>query len=200
MDFTALDFETADELTPCELGVCVVRKGKIVETRSWLIKPDCYPYMNPWHQNVHGISSRELDKAPYFDTVWAEAGPYLSDSLLVAHNARFDMTVLRETLCRHGMPIPSVDYLCSVRLSRRMWPEMENHRLDALCRRFGIVFRHHRAGEDAEACARVMLQIAEEIQTRKSVPVRQLSLDIFRPDGMSVREVARELKIKPLKM
>lgn len=200
MNFTAIDFETADELIPCELGICVVRNGIITETRSWLIKPSCYPYMNRWHENIHGISSRDLADAPYFDTVWPEIEPYLAGQLLLAHNARFDMAVLHETLIRYRLACPEADYLCSVRLARRTWPGMDSHRLNVLCQHFGITFRHHRAGDDAEACARIMLQIAKDTQAKISASTLQLSLDIFRPHGMSVREIARELKIKPLKL
>ena len=83
LNFTALDFETADRLIPCEIGVCVVRDGVIAETRSWLIKPSCYPYMNDWNEKIHGISTRDLTNAPYFDTVWSEIEPYLKGRLLV---------------------------------------------------------------------------------------------------------------------
>ncbi len=200
MNFTAIDFETADDLIPCELGVCVVRDGAIAETRSWLIKPSCYPYMNRWHQNIHGISTYDLADAPYFDDVWPEIEPYLKNRLLVAHNAKFDMSVMREALNHYRIIPPEADYLCSVRLARRTWPEMESHRLNVLCQRFGITFRHHRAGDDAEACARIMLQVAKETQTKVSASTLQLSLDIFRPHGMSAKEIARELKIKPQKL
>ncbi len=200
MNFIALDFETADELIPCELGICVVRNGNIVETRSWLIKPSCYPYMNYWHENIHGISTRDLQDMPYFDAAWQEVEPYLKNQLLIAHNAKFDMTVLRQVLNHYKIVPPNADYLCSVKMSRRIWPEMESHRLHVLCQRFGIIFRHHRAGEDAEACARIVLQIAKDTQARATAATPQLSLGIFRPNGLSIREVARELKIKLQKL
>jgi DNA polymerase-3 subunit epsilon len=200
LNFTAIDFETADELIPCELGVCVVHGGVIAERRSWLIKPICYPYMNFWNENIHGIGTRDLADAPYFDAVWPEIRPYLEDRLLVAHNAKFDISVLYKALNHYRIVPPPADYLCSVRMARRIWPEMESHRLSVLCQRFGITFRHHRAGDDAEACARIMLHIANDTQKRKTASTLQLSLDLFRPAGMSIKEIARELKIKPQKL
>ena len=200
LNFTAIDFETADGFIPCELGVCVVRNGAISETRSWLIKPSCYPYMNYWNENIHGISTSDLTGAPYFDAAWPEIMPYLENSLLIAHNAKFDMAVLHEALSHYRIVPPEAEYLCSVRMARRIWPEMLSHRLHVLCQRFGIIFRHHRAGDDAEACARIVLQIADETQKRKSAATQQLTLDIFRPNGMSIREISRELKVKSRKL
>lgn len=197
MNFTAIDFETADGLIPCELGVCTVCNGAIAETRSWLIKPICYPYMNPRNENIHGIGTPQLAEAPCFDAVWPEIAPYVENRLLVAHNAEFDISVLCHALHHYRMEPPAAWYLCSVGMARRIWPEMQSHRLSALCERFGIVFHHHRAGDDAEACARIVKHIAEDTQRRATESTPQLSLDIFRPDGMSLREAARELKIKP---
>ena len=197
LNFTAIDFETADGFIPCELGVCVVRNGIITETRSWLIKPICYPYMNYRNESIHGISTYDLANVPYFDVTWQEIKPYLENCLLIAHNAKFDIAVLLEVLNHYRIIPPTADYLCSVRMARRIWPEMSSHRLHVLCQRFGIIFHHHRAGDDAEACARVVLQIAEDTQKRKTASTQQLSLDIFAPNGMSIKEVARELKIKP---
>jgi DNA polymerase-3 subunit epsilon len=200
LNFTAIDFETADGLIPCELGVCVVRNGEIAETRSWLIKPSCYPYMNPRNESIHGISTQQLTDAPYFDALWPEIAPYIDGHLLVAHNAKFDIAVLHHALNHYRMVPPDAGYLCSVRMARRIWPEMESHRLNVLCQHFGIVFRHHRADSDAEACARIVQHIANDTQKKKIELTQQLSLNIFRPDGMSIREIARELKVKPKKI
>ena len=98
MTFTAIDFETAHASFPCEIGLTVVENGQITESRSWLIKPACFPYMNPWNERVHGISSAELVDAPDFGTLWSEIHQYFDDRMLVAHNAAFDMSVLRAAL------------------------------------------------------------------------------------------------------
>ncbi|MDR3247065.1 MAG: 3'-5' exonuclease [Prevotellaceae bacterium] len=193
LNFTALDFETADSLIPCELGVCVVRDGIITETRSWLIKPSCFPYMNYWNENIHGISTRDLADAPYFDDAWKEIEPYIADNLLVAHNAAFDVSVLRYVLNYYGINSPTADYLCSVKMARRIWPDMANHRLNTLCQHFGIIFNHHRAGADAESCARITLKIANETQSKILSQPYQLTL--FQ-EGLSLKEIARKLKVK----
>jgi DNA polymerase-3 subunit epsilon len=163
MTFTAIDFETAQAQDPCEIGICRVEEGIIQETRSWLIRPICYPYMNPWCQKVHGISTQQLLGEPTFDELWSEFRPFLDDTLLIAHNAPFDMSVLRTTLRHYDIAIPYSDYLCSVSLSRRAWNGLPSYSLDNLCRKFDIRFHHHRAGADAEACAKLVLKMGEEL-------------------------------------
>ncbi len=69
MTFTAIDFETAHASFPCEIGLTVVENGQITESRSWLIKPACFPYMNPWNERVHGISSAEVDATGFWNIV-----------------------------------------------------------------------------------------------------------------------------------
>jgi DNA polymerase-3 subunit epsilon len=161
MTFTAIDFETAHASFPCEIGLTVVENGQIIESRSWLIKPACFPYMNPWNERVHGISSAELIDAPDFGTLWNEIHPYFDDRMLVAHNAAFDMSVLRAALAYYDLAIPYSEYFCSVSLSRRIWKELPGHSLGTVAQHLGFHFNHHRAGDDAEVCARIALKALE---------------------------------------
>lgn len=164
MNFTAIDFETASSNIPCEIGLCVVRDGKITETRSWLIKPSCFPYMNWWNQQVHGISNEMLEDAVTFDQLWeGELKSYFMSGHLVAHNAPFDVGVLKATLNHYNITHPKFSYFCSYQLSKRVWTELPRHGLGFLCEEMGIYFTHHRAGEDAEACAKVVLCAAEKL-------------------------------------
>ena len=161
MTFTAIDFETAHASFPCEIGLTVVENGQITESRSWLIKPACFPYMNPWNERVHRISSAELVDAPDFGTLWNEIHPYFDDRTLVAHNAAFDMSVLRAALAYYDLAIPYSEYFCSVSLSRRIWKELPSHSLGAVAQHLGFHFNHHRAGDDAEVCAHIAIRALE---------------------------------------
>lgn len=163
MNFIAVDFETANAQFPCEIGLTRVVNGEITESRSWLIKPGCFPYMNPYNQRVHGISSNELINEPTFEELWPELKSWMEDSVMVAHNAAFDMGVLRATLKYYDLAIPWVDYFCSVALSKKVWKELPRHNLGALCEFHQIRFNHHRAGDDASACALVTLKAFEKV-------------------------------------
>jgi len=105
MNFVAIDFETAHAAFPCEIGLSRVENGKIIQSKSWLIKPACFPYMNPWNERVHGISSKDVATAQTFEDIWGELKSWLDESLLVAHNAAFDMRVLRSALSYYDLAI-----------------------------------------------------------------------------------------------
>lgn len=164
MNFTAIDFETAHADFPCEIGLTRVVSGQITESKSWLIKPACYPYMNPWNQRVHGISTANVSNAHTFEELWTELKSWLEDQYLVAHNAAFDMRVLRSVLAYYDLAIPWAEYFCSVSLSRKTWKHLPGHSLGVVSQYHNIQFNHHRAGDDAQACAIIALKAFETVE------------------------------------
>lgn len=160
VDFVAIDFETAtgrrDSI--CEAGICVVRNGIITDTRSWLVQPP-NNYYNYYNIQVHGIRPQDTAHAPLFPQVWSEILPYLQETpVLVAHNAAFDMSCIRSALSLYNLEVPPVTYYCTLRAARKLY-DFECNKLDALCHTFDIpCHNHHRAGDDAEMCARLFLR------------------------------------------
>ncbi len=188
MDFLALDFETATAKwdSPCELGIAVVRNGAVQEVRNWLIKPMSWPYFSPWNVAVHGIRPNDVADAPTFEELWEEVRALVQNSTIVAHNASFDMGVLRGTLASYRIGHPLFQYFCSVSLSKKIWPHMPKHDLKTLCTRNGIPLVHHRAGNDAEATARLVLRAGEQLgsATIEDLLVRaRLNMGVFYPGG-----------------
>ncbi|MCB0764234.1 MAG: 3'-5' exonuclease [Flavobacteriales bacterium] len=163
MDFLALDFETATQQpdSPCELGIAVVRGGVVREVRNWLIKPRYWPFFSPWNVAVHGIRPEDVAEAPRWEEVWGEVSGILEGATIVAHNASFDMSVLRATLATHRLPHPTFQYFCSVSMARRMWPGRTSYGLKPMCAYHGIPLKHHRAGNDAEATAELVLRATD---------------------------------------
>lgn len=178
MTFTAIDFETAHADFPCEIGMCRVENGIVTDTFSKLIKPACFPYMNPWNERVHGISATDVADSPLFDELWIEIKPYLEDTLIVAHNAAFDMKVLKSSLKYYDLAVPYCDYFCSVHLSRKTWKHLTSHSLGNLCDYHNIHFTHHRAGEDARACALITLKAFEEMQISEIDDLKKLGVKL----------------------
>lgn len=188
MDFLALDFETATAQwnSPCELGLAVVRNGVVADVRNWLIKPASWPHFSPWNVAVHGIRPADVADAPTFDEVWEQVLPLVEHATLVAHNASFDMGVLRGTLASYRLRHPLFQYFCSVSLSKRIWPHMPKHDLKTLCVRNGIPLIHHRAGNDAEATARLVLRAGEQLGTADIADLlgrARLNMGAFYPGG-----------------
>ena len=164
MTFTAIDFETAHSNFPCEIGLTRVVDGQIIKSQSWLIKPACFPYMNPWNQRAHGISSKDVSTAFSFEELWSELNPWMEDNIMVAHNAAFDMRVLRSALSYYDLAIPRVEYFCSVNISRKVWKQLPSHSLSSVSQYHNIHFNHHRAGDDAEVCAIIALKAFETLE------------------------------------
>lgn len=164
MDFVALDFETAtaQRASVCEVGVCVVRGGQVAESHSWLVRPIGNEY-NYWNIRIHGIRPADTACSPDFPEVWSKVEPLLAHSpVLVAHNAAFDISCLRSSLELYGMAKPAADYCCTLRAARHLY-DFPCNTLDYLCEQFGIpLLCHHRAGDDAEACARLFLREARD--------------------------------------
>jgi DNA polymerase-3 subunit epsilon len=167
MDFITIDFETAsaERHSPCELGLTFVKDGIIIGTKSWLIKPMCYPYFNHWNVAVHGIRPSDVRDKPEFHQVWKEILPLIENKFLIAHNASFDFSVLRATLEAYRIPYPSIYYACSVIFSKKVWEGLPAYDLKTLCNFNQITFKHHRAAADSRATAELTLKAFEKIGT-----------------------------------
>lgn len=164
MNFVAIDFETAHEKrnSPCALGLTVVKDNQIIEERYWLIRPQELRFA-PMNIMVHGIRKEDVLHEKEFDSLWPEILPYLENQLVVAHNASFDMSVLRSTLDLYDLPYPSFDYCCTMVMSRHFYSYLENAKLNTVSMHLGHTFAHHHAGSDATACANILLKIREEL-------------------------------------
>jgi DNA polymerase-3 subunit epsilon len=159
----AIDFETAsrERASACALGIAVIDGATIIEERSWLIQPPGN-YFEPMNTRIHGIDADMVWQEPEFDEVWAEVEPYLREGVLLAHNAPFDISVLRASLSRYELPTPAAEYHCTVTMARRVWPRLRNHQLPTVCEHCGIELSHHDAASDAAACARIALRCGRE--------------------------------------
>lgn len=158
MNFTAIDFETANSrrASICSVGVVVVRDGRMVDSFEQLIRPEPL-WFDPFNVSIHGIREADVRRAPRFGDFWPELRRRLTGPI-VAHNAAFDVSVLRHTLDEIGVPYPKTDYFCTRVISRLVWPGRPTYALNHVADMLGVAFRHHNAEEDARACARVALE------------------------------------------
>ncbi|GAA1741412.1 exonuclease domain-containing protein [Microcella frigidaquae] len=164
LDFTAIDFETANNhaASACSVGLVKVREGRVVDTASWLIRPPFgFDDMLEWNTRIHGITAADIVDAP----LWADQVDalleFVDGDTLAAHNAGFDMGVLTAAQQASGLTVPSLSYVCSLRVARRTY-HLDSYRLPVAAMAAGFEdFPHHDALADAEACAAIIVHAAK---------------------------------------
>ena len=163
LDFTAIDFETAngDSASACAVGLVKVRDGKIVDSYSSLINPPTGWWdFHPGNIRVHGIYPKDVEHAPTWPEVLAEMLAFIEGDVLIAHNATFDMGVLRKATERVGGTLPELHYACSLLISRKTY-NLDSYRLNQVAYAVGHEeFDHHDSLADSDACARIIIHAA----------------------------------------
>jgi DNA polymerase-3 subunit epsilon len=97
-------------------------------------------------------------KKPTFGDLWPDLRKLLAGvDFIAAHNASFDRNVLHACCDLHGKKPVMYDFLCTMKLARRLW-NVYPTKLSDVCRHFGIPLRHHDAASDALACAKIVLE------------------------------------------
>jgi len=149
---------TRDRIT--EIGLLLI-DGDQVERRSYLVNPG--QPIPAFIEKMTGISDAMVADAPSFADLAAEILPLLQGRLLLAHNVRFDYGVLKNAFRRAGLAFRA-EVLCTVKLSRRLYPEHYKHNLDAIIARHHITLQaRHRALADAEGVYRFILSATEQL-------------------------------------
>lgn len=169
IDYVVFDTETtgAKLLTSrmTEIGAYRVRNGKIVAEYETLINPEIE--IPPFISALTGITNQMVARAPRFCDIASDLLDFIGDSVLVAHNAQFDMRFLNFEIGRvfSGYKLHNPN-LCTVRLSRKLLPDLENHRLHTVARHYSITIQNrHRAGGDALATAHIFINLLSQLET-----------------------------------
>ena len=135
----------SDRIT--EIGIVEVLDGKVARW-STLVNPEMS--IPPFIQTLTGITNEMVRDAPTFDTLIEDLLPRLEGGLFIAHNARFDYGFLRNAFKQAGHILRS-DVLCTVKLSRKLFPHEAKHNLDVLIARHNLAADgRHRALADAD--------------------------------------------------
>ncbi|WP_344297695.1 3'-5' exonuclease [Agromyces neolithicus] len=163
VDFTAIDFETANSsgASACSVGLVKVRDGRVVDRVHWYIRPP-FPHdeFSQWNVRIHGITPAMVADAPGWGTRVAGLREFAGDDVLVAHNAGFDMGVIVKSSEALGLAVPDYRSLCSLQVARRTY-HLDSYRLPVAAMAAGFEgFSHHDALADAEACAAIIVHAA----------------------------------------
>ena len=149
-----------------EVAAIRVEGGKVVQSLNTLIDPETE--LPHFITNLTGIAAHDLKGAPTFGQIADELAEILEDAVFVAHNVRFDYSFLKQEFARLGAPfLPK--QLCTVKLSRALYPHERGHKLQDLINRHGFTYsRRHRAYDDAA----ILWQFTQHV--RKHFPPEQV--------------------------
>jgi DNA polymerase III subunit epsilon len=143
-----------------EIAIVRVEAGKVVETFQSLVNPECE--IEPIIESVTGISSAELSTSPRFEDVADQVTDLLQGAIFIAHNVRFDYGFIRNEFKRLNRKF-SARCLCTVTLSRKLYPNFAHHDLSSLVERYGLACeQRHRALPDAMAAFEFMRYIRRQ--------------------------------------
>ncbi|MBP6720201.1 MAG: DNA polymerase III subunit epsilon [Rhodoferax sp.] len=163
--YVLLDLETTggspvrDRIT--EIAAVRVEAGQEVARWSTLVNPGCS--VSPFIENLTGISTAMVATAPSFSEVAAQLLALLKDAVLVAHNVRFDHGFLLNEFARAEIALRAKT-LCTVRLSRALYPQHRSHGLDAIMQRHGLsTLDRHRAMGDVDMVSQWLRQAETEL-------------------------------------
>lgn len=162
-DYVVFDFETTGaKAPPCrimEIGAFRVRNGEIVGEYNTLVNPEMP--VPDFISSLTGITNSMVEPAPKFGDVINDLLDFIGDSVLVAHNAPFDIAFLNHEIDRiHQDARIANPWLCTVQISRRVLPDVENHKLKTLADHYSVdLINHHRAGDDARATANIFIRL-----------------------------------------
>ena len=168
-----IDFETTGS-TPAqgaratEVAVVLVEGGRVVDQFQSLMNAGVR--IPPFITQLTGITNAMVADAPPAAEVMAQARRFVGDSPLVAHNAPFDRGFWHTELALAGCDAPQ-PFACTVRLSRRLYPEAPNHQLGTLARfhQLPSAGRAHRALADAQVTAALLLRMQQDLTQRWGV-------------------------------
>ena len=205
MHYFVIDFETANSsrTSACALGIIEIDNGNILNKWDYLINPE--EDFDGFNIYIHGISPDMVEDKATFPEIWTDIKQILANQIVIAHNASFDMSVLRHVLDKYEIEYPTFKYSCTRILSKKTWPSLVNYKLDTIANILKIDFIHHQACEDAIATAKVFEKILEvnsinnfeELHTNLKVKHGELFPNSYKPCEVKSSSYSIKQYIKP---
>ena len=158
-------------------------KGNIVAEFDEFINPG-HP-LSAFTTELTGITDDHVKNAKPLVQVLKEFQEFCKDTVLVAHNATFDVGFMNANYERHGLPKITQPVIDTLEFARNLYPEYKRHGLGPLTKRFGVALEHHHmANYDAEATGRLLFIFIKEVAEKHGVTdLARLNLDLISPDS-----------------
>ncbi|HBY21623.1 MAG: hypothetical protein A2Y24_05470 [Clostridiales bacterium GWE2_32_10] len=175
--FVVFDIETtgfsnqADKIT--EIGAVKVKAGEIIDKYSTFINPGVHI---PEHiTKLTSITDEMVADAPSIEVILPQFLDFVGDSVLVAHNAGFDMGFIKSNATRQNIEVENT-VIDTVSLARAIFPSLKNHKLNIISEHLGIkLLNHHRAVDDAGATAEIFVKFIEILEKKKIYNLEEIN-------------------------
>ena len=148
-----MDFETAntEPSSACAIGLCRFdSEGNEIDSYYSLIRPKNL-YFDPRCTIVHNLDPNDISNAKGLDELWSDIVSFIKDSPIVAHNAPFDIKVLKESAASYNLGGIDNDYYCTLSLARKSL-NLSSYKLSNIAQHFSLLYRAHMALDDAYVC------------------------------------------------
>lgn len=163
LNYTAIDFETANAYrgSPCAVGLVRVRDGVPAAEHRWLMRPpEGIDYFDPFNVWIHGITEDMVADKPRWKKVLPAIVDFIGDDVVVAHNAGFDISVIRYACAVDNIEWPEMRFLCTMVLARKAL-SLPSYRLPFVLDALGASIEHHHDPlEDARAVTDIVRGLA----------------------------------------
>ena len=164
MDFVAIDFETANSRreSACSIGLAKFNGSELIDTYYSLLKPPVpYDYFEPFNVSIHGITAKDVGNSPTLGETWGDISEFIGDLPVVAHNAGFDLSVLRRQLDHEGVKFGPIQFTCTLVLSKHML-DLPVLKLPYVVESLGLEFgSHHNALDDAIGAGQIFAALID---------------------------------------
>ncbi|MCC9295628.1 3'-5' exoribonuclease [Clostridium sp. WLY-B-L2] len=215
-DFVAIDFETSNNkyTSACSIGIAAVKNNEICKKEYFLIHPPTLEFSRK-NISINGITPEDVENSPLFPDIWNNISTYFKDNLMVAHNAAFDMSVLKNCLTLYKIPMPDFKYVCSIPISTRLCRGKKiGKSLEDRARYFDIdLGHHHNSLDDAITCANLVIECVKRshrkslesfCNTYTSVPVKNFKdlhpkIELFKKRSPIFHNKFNTVKISEIK-
>ena len=171
-EFVVFDLETtglsagSDRIT--EIGAVKVRGGEIVDVFNTFVNPGCHiPEKITQLTSITDAMVKDAPDEGEALKLWEQFCP--ENAILVAHNADFDCSFMSAAYARQQKPFRNT-YIDTVTISRSLYKELKNHKLDTVAEHLKVgEFHHHRACDDAETLAKIFLRMMQDMRDRNHI-------------------------------
>lgn len=173
-----------------EVAIFITDGVEVIDQYQTLVNPGVN--IPTYITALTGITNEMVADAPYFEDVAADVYNFLKDHIFVAHHVNFDFSFLKFHLAHYGYDL-STKKLCTVRLSRKIFPGFPSYSLGNLCQQLRIsITDRHRAGGDAAATAKLFsMLVAADVNGAIAAALKPSSKEHFLPPNLPAEQVEK---------